>query len=538
MNFHKSERGGGRGSDPAGQANYYLHDTEEDRGGRSGRGDSVAGAFGYAAHDKGARTSHRVGAVLLLNLATENPHEAAAEMQATIDAAAELKRRAGIPPSGQECADPVYAFSLNWHPDDNPDAAHMMETARETLRVLGLQEHQAMAIEHKDKPHKHVHVMVNLIHPDTGRVADLWRDEQKMDYWCYRYEIRAGVIRSPERANKYEGRDANPQHLSYDMYMAQKRAREQTRTQATNDNRTREAERQARAAWQPRAEKLRELQDASYQRRRAEAETLWRQYRDAQGKIRAACAEKTAAIWNRKRSPRAWPVTAQGLRDFRENVEWTALSARQKQRSKLFDAFERSVAGRIFNAALHLSDAVAEGKSRWRAAFDLASSGDERRRLFEARLKEARNQLFEKHGTFRRVLVEKVRRERDGELRQLAESYRAQLKDLRGRHAQEVEQRKAAWRSLNAERQQAIAQAREQAQRQPARDERPKAPARPFNIEPEVAAAVERAMQAPRTTREPSPHRDTGGWTRRRSAEERRADGDYRPRDRGREHER
>ena len=507
MNFHKSERGGGRSNDLAGQADYYLHDKEEDRDGRAGRGDSVAGAFGYAAHDKGARTSHRVGEVLLLNLASEDRYEAVKEMQATIDAAAELKRRAGSPPTGQECEEPVYAFSLNWHPADNPDAAHMMATAREALRVLGLQDHQAMVIEHKDTPHKHLHFLVNLVHPDTGRVADLWRDELKMDYWCYRYEIRAGIIRSPERANKYEGREANPQHLPYDTYMAQKRSREQARAQAANDNRTREAERKARAAWRPRAEKLRALQDASYQRRRAEAETLWRQYRDAQAQIRAACAEKTAAIWNRKRNPRAWPVTAQGLRDFRENMEWSALQLRQKQRSKLFDAFERSVAGRIFNAALHLSDAVAEGKSRWRAAFDLASSGDERRRLFEARLRAARTQLFEKHGTFRRVLVEKVRRERDGDLRQLAESYRGQLKDMRGRHVQEVEQRKAAWRSLNAERQLAVDQAREQALRQPApiRDERPRAPARPFNIEPEVAAAVERAMQEPRAPRERSP---------------------------------
>ena len=516
---------------------HYLHDKQEDRDGRSGRGDSAAGAFGYAAHDKHARTSHRVGEVLLLNMATKDPKLAAREMQATIDAAPELKRRAGIAPTGQECEAPIYSFSLNWHPDDRPDAAHIMASARETLRLLGLQEHQAGVIEHTDTPHRHVHVIVNLIHPGTGKVANLWKDEQKLDYWCYRYELRAGVIRSPERAAKYEGREHNPQHEPYDIYMARKRAREQARVQAANDNRTREAERKARAAWRPNEARLRELQDASFQRRRDEAGRMWRQYRDAQARIRAVCADQTAAIWKRRRNPRAWPVTAQGLQDWKENIEWKALHLRQQQRSRLFDAFERSAAGRMFNALTFMSDAVAEGKSRWRAAFDLATRGDERRRLFEARLREAREQLFQKHGTFRRVLIEKVRRDRDAELRLLAESYRAQLAAMKVRHQHEVAQGKAKWRALNEERRQAVESARDEALRQPVpMPEQPhEIPAPAHAIDPEVAAAVERAMQEARAPREPSPYRETGGWTKRRSAAERRADGDYRPRNRGHE---
>lgn len=128
-------------------------------------------------------------------------------MMALCEAADDLKKRAGIKATGRKMTKPVYAFTLNWHEADNPDAAHMHETAVEALRALGLENHQAVIVEHTDRPHKHVHIIVNLVDPDTGKAASLSNDEHKLDRWADDYEQTQGVIRSPDRRAKFHALD-------------------------------------------------------------------------------------------------------------------------------------------------------------------------------------------------------------------------------------------------------------------------------------------------------------------------------------------
>src|SRR4051794_20828406 len=79
----------------------------------------------------------------------------------------------------------------------------MRHYAREALKLLRLQDHQAVIVQHTDTDHAHVHVTVNLFHPETGLSASLYNDEKRLDRWCHDYEVRMGVIRSPDRAAKY-----------------------------------------------------------------------------------------------------------------------------------------------------------------------------------------------------------------------------------------------------------------------------------------------------------------------------------------------
>jgi hypothetical protein len=153
---------------------------------------------------------HRsVGATEILNLGGDLS-TVATEMGTTVEAAHELQ--AGqreidgkrTKASGSKTEKPVYAFSLSWHPHDNPSPAHMLKTAKEAIRVLGLHEHQAVIVEHTDKPHNHVHIVVNLVRPETGRMANLYRDERKLDKMAYEYEKAHMVIRSFQRAAKHE----------------------------------------------------------------------------------------------------------------------------------------------------------------------------------------------------------------------------------------------------------------------------------------------------------------------------------------------
>ena len=99
-----------------------------------GRGTSFKGALTYYLHDKGRqRTAERVGFIELLNLSTDDPYQAWREMMATTEAGPELKRRAGLKSSGRKNDQPVYAFSLEWHPDDRSEEAHMRHYAHEAL---------------------------------------------------------------------------------------------------------------------------------------------------------------------------------------------------------------------------------------------------------------------------------------------------------------------------------------------------------------------------------------------------------------------
>lgn len=149
-----------------------------------GRGTSFKGALVYALHDKDATTKDRVGFTELRNLATDNPDRTWSEMMALCEAADELKRRAGVKAAGRKLTKRVYAFTLNWHEEDRPDAAHMRETALDALKTLGMDNLQAVIIEPTDRPHRHVHVIVNPIDPDTGKTVSLSNDEHKLDRWA------------------------------------------------------------------------------------------------------------------------------------------------------------------------------------------------------------------------------------------------------------------------------------------------------------------------------------------------------------------
>ena len=64
---------------------------------------------------------------------------------------------------------PVYHLTLYWHPADAPTPPQMAATAKRFLRDLGLLEHQAVAVRHRDAAMEHVHLVVNRVHPDTHK---------------------------------------------------------------------------------------------------------------------------------------------------------------------------------------------------------------------------------------------------------------------------------------------------------------------------------------------------------------------------------
>jgi hypothetical protein len=75
----------------------------------------------------------------------------------------------------------------------------MMEAARSSLEAQGLEEHQAIILCHTDEPQAHVHIIVNRVHPVTGKAATLSNSKLKLSQWAEAYERKRGKVYCPQR---------------------------------------------------------------------------------------------------------------------------------------------------------------------------------------------------------------------------------------------------------------------------------------------------------------------------------------------------
>jgi hypothetical protein len=102
---------------------------------------------------------------------------------------------------------PVYHLALSCDPRDLVDRAAMERIADRVLRELKLEEHQAVIVAHGDRQHPHVHILVNRVHPETGKVWDRWQDYPAIQR-ALREEEKALGLRSVESsAQRTRGED-------------------------------------------------------------------------------------------------------------------------------------------------------------------------------------------------------------------------------------------------------------------------------------------------------------------------------------------
>ncbi|WP_367872973.1 relaxase/mobilization nuclease domain-containing protein [Luteolibacter sp. Populi] len=172
-------------------------------------GASFQGAFHYYCHDKQGRTTARVSWTQTVNMLTDCVAKAWKVMAYTAKSQDRLKEVAGQKATGRKLRKPVFAYSLSWAPEERPDQATMLAAAMRSLEELGLAEHQAIVVSHSDRPHSHVHVIVNTVHPRTGLVAKLTYSKRKLSDFASRYEREGGHIycelREQNRRQREEG---------------------------------------------------------------------------------------------------------------------------------------------------------------------------------------------------------------------------------------------------------------------------------------------------------------------------------------------
>ena len=319
------------------------------------QGRSFKGAMAYYTHDKRGpeagqhpTSAERVAWTETRNLATDRPEVATRVMIATAERADELKAEAGIKATGRKAQNPVMAYSLAWHPNEagKPDRAEMSRAANDSLRVLGLEKHQAVIVAHRDTAHPHVHVIVNRVSPEDGRMAKIDPPRVRaLDRWANDYEKARGAVVSPERAAKYE-RVAEKQRQYPDpearrAHVAEKaagraqeaRGRQEAASGASSLSEARKAAQGASERPQSQAAILREISAATKERHRQEWVALRGGYAAQKAEIASAHKGRTREVLaTHKRDTRPeWAAQFRGERD----------GARERQR------IERALIGRL-----------------------------------------------------------------------------------------------------------------------------------------------------------------------------------------------
>ncbi|MCI5042526.1 MAG: relaxase/mobilization nuclease domain-containing protein [Donghicola eburneus] len=113
------------------------------------------------------------------NLASRDWEGAAAEMQLVSELNSRVQK-------------PYYHMAASWHALEQPTNAQMMEAADYLLKAMGLEEHQAIIAIHRDKKEAHFHVVVNTVHPVTGKVWSKSNDHLRAEKASREIEVMQG----------------------------------------------------------------------------------------------------------------------------------------------------------------------------------------------------------------------------------------------------------------------------------------------------------------------------------------------------------
>lgn len=174
-------------------------------------GRSFKGVALYLLHDaEKAATSERVAWTHSVNCCHDHIESAVHEMVTTCLDADLLKAEAGVRAGSGTVEKPVKHISLNWHPSERPEREAMIRAAESFLKHMGWQEHQAVLIAHDEKAHRHVHLIVNAIHPETGLKLNDSFERRRAQEWALAYEREMGKVFCLERQKPIAEREASP----------------------------------------------------------------------------------------------------------------------------------------------------------------------------------------------------------------------------------------------------------------------------------------------------------------------------------------
>jgi hypothetical protein len=417
-------------------------------------GRSFKGAFAYYAHDKRRAgeaerlTTERVAWTHTINLATDDPERAWRIMAHTAMRQDELKAAAGGKKTGRKLTQPVYAYSLAWHPEQRPTKDHMLSTAVESLKAQELEGYQVVILCHSDEPQQHVHVIVNRVHPETGKAATLSNSKLKLSKWAEAYEKQHGKIYCDKRVENNRKRE---QHEAVREPRKARAAYEFDKA-AGNDS--------IAAEFIKSNEKQKDAQ--LYEIGRTIKESHARQWEELK-RVYAGSRKKI-----KDHGQTLMTAKAQQVKDaYRER--WTMLAATQRAERRELRGREDSFLSRLFNGLSLLREIRQNHEGN---AFLMVLAVVSRQGQMSA--------LATRHEAERRDLARETRDTTSREQTQIAKGTRADLDRLRGqflgqcaalRTTQDKEhgEQRGRWKTRNAERKAALEPYRSRRQRDTSR---------------------------------------------------------------------
>jgi hypothetical protein len=146
----------------------------------------------YLAAGRSGQERDRVAWSVGRHLPTDDPELGATIMRATAAQSTRVEK-------------PVYHLTISFDPTDAIDRGTMEAVAVRVLERLGLAEHQAVLVAHRDRAHPHVHLMVNRIHPVTGRARERWQDQPLIQQVLRAEEQARGLTAVPGRLASIPG---------------------------------------------------------------------------------------------------------------------------------------------------------------------------------------------------------------------------------------------------------------------------------------------------------------------------------------------
>lgn len=148
----------------------------------------------------------RVAWTQTLNMWTNCPHKAGKVMAYTALNQHRLKVQSGVKGTGRKLKNAALTFSLSWHPKQYPTREEMLEVVQSFLSIARLEAHECLIVAHKDRDHVHLHGIANKVHPQTGKVANLWKAKTRMSKWALDYEREHGEVLCKQRVENFKAR--------------------------------------------------------------------------------------------------------------------------------------------------------------------------------------------------------------------------------------------------------------------------------------------------------------------------------------------
>lgn len=92
---------------------------------------------------------------------------------------------------------PDYHIVLTWHAGEKVSCKEMLDAGVRFMEKIGAAEHQALLAVHDNTRQRHLHIVLNRVHPWTGKALPLWRDYERGELACREIELEMGF--TPDR---------------------------------------------------------------------------------------------------------------------------------------------------------------------------------------------------------------------------------------------------------------------------------------------------------------------------------------------------